>query len=364
MDAFSVGAAVGPYVIEALLGRGGMGAVFRARHRGTGQIRALKVMLPSFSAATSNAFARFVREMGLAVAVDHPNVARVFDAFEHGGAWVLPMEFVAGDSLERHLSPSRGVRRALPPDDAVVMIRALCDGVEAIHAKGIIHRDLKPANVMLAAREDGAIVPKIVDFGAARLAQDNDELTGAGLAFGTPAYMPPEQMEGRRDLDVRLDVYALGVIAYQMLTARRPYEEDADGNIPTKVIRRAPFAPPSKHAPGLSAAIEAVVLRALALDREQRFASARAFSEALALACAPEGSSTGVGIETPTQPAAPTRRTWIAPSRSRWRARWCWVRHRSSRRQRRVAKRPRAAPCVTPHSCSKRRRPRRSLGRS
>lgn len=314
MEAFSIGATVGPYVIEALLGRGGMGAVFRARHRGTGQIRALKVMLPSLASATSDAFVRFVREMGIAVTVDHPNVARVFDAFEHAGAWVLPMEFVEGDSLERHLSPSRGVRRALPLDEAVSLLRSLCDGVEAIHARGIIHRDLKPANVMLSAGRDGAVAPKIVDFGAARLTEDRDELTGAGLAFGTPAYMPPEQMEGRRDLDPRVDVYSLGVIAYQMLTARRPYEEDADGNIPSKVIRRAPFEPPSRYAPGLSPTIEAVVLRALALDRDQRFSSARAFSEALVLACAPEGSSTRVGIETSKTTATPTRRAWIAPA--------------------------------------------------
>lgn len=303
-----VGSPVGPYLIESVLGRGGMGAVYRARHKGTGQVRALKVMLPAIVAQHPEAAARFLREASLAASVEHPNVARVFDAFEHDGTWVIPMEFIEGLTLDRHLRAVDGARRALAETEAVSLMRGICAGTDAIHARGIVHRDLKPLNILLARSASGEVTPRIVDFGTARLTDDPDEFTRAGIALGTPAYMAPEQVEGRRDLDPRVDVYALGVIAYQMLTGRRPYEDDEREAIPVKVLRRAPFDAPRSLAPTLSPAVEAAVLAALALDRTRRLPSAGAFADALSLACMPEGSSTNVGIERPSlTPEPPVR---------------------------------------------------------
>ncbi len=312
MEGFDVGARVGPYVIESVLGRGGMGAVYRARHHGTGHLRALKVLLSDTVKKHPEATARFLREAALAASVEHSNVARVFDAFEHEGAWVIPMEFIAGETLDHHLRGPGKTRRALPEPEVVALMQGICAGVEAIHARGVVHRDLKPQNIMLVKSAEGAAAPRIVDFGTAKHADNPEELTGANIFLGTPAYASPEQTEARRDLDARADVWSLGVIAYQMLTARRPYEGSGDLSIARKVIRHDPFTPPRAHVATLSAPIERAVLHALTVDRAQRTPSARAFADALTLACVPEGASTRVGVERPAPAPRPDRRPFIA----------------------------------------------------
>ncbi len=199
------------YRIVALLGRGGMGEVYRAHDLTLGQEVALK-FLPEVAARNPAALARFYNEVRIARQVSHPNVCRVYDLGEVDGQPYLSMEYVDGEDLGSLL---RRIGR-LPSDKAVEIARQLCAGLAAAHAKGVLHRDLKPANVMLNGR--GHVV--ITDFGLAALA---DEIPGEEIRNGTPAYMAPEQLAGK-EVTVQSDIYALGLVLYEVFTGKRAFE--------------------------------------------------------------------------------------------------------------------------------------------
>ena len=273
---------LGAYVLDAPLGQGGMGTVYRARNRITGELRALKVIRTEH--ASNVAFrARFLREMRLAAAIHHLNVVQVYEPAMEGDALLLPMEFVDGPTLRERLTGIDGRPQALPLDETLAILAALCDGVAAIHAHGVIHRDLKPGNVLLARGADGVLVPKILDFGAAKalIARDDEEQTDTGVAIGTVFYMAPEQAMGRRDIDARADVYALGVIAYQLLTGRRPYESDEQVSALVRLLRREPFPTLRELVPTIPLAVGSAVMGALRWERDARVASAADFAAAL-----------------------------------------------------------------------------------
>jgi serine/threonine-protein kinase len=198
------------YEIEAVIGRGGMGAVYRARDLALGESIALKVLAQGSEAGLAEIM-RFRQEVRLARKVTHPNVARVFDIGEHEGLVYLTMELLDGETLRQVLRQ----RGALPPAEAIRVARALCDGLRAAHAAGVVHRDLKPANVILAP--SGRVV--IMDFGIARSLTEASGLTVG--AIGTPTYMAPEQLFSG-NVDARTDVYALGLVIHEMLTGARP----------------------------------------------------------------------------------------------------------------------------------------------
>ncbi len=198
------------YEILALLGRGGMGAVYRARDLALGETIALKLLMSGPEAAPLQIL-RFREEVRLGRRVTHPNVARVYDIGEEGSVLYLTMELVEGEDLRALLR--RETR--LPPEHAARIARALCDGLGAAHAAGVVHRDLKPANVLLAA--GGRVV--IGDFGIARSLTDAVSLTVG--AIGTPSYMAPEQLTSS-PIDGRTDLYALGLVLHEMLTGARP----------------------------------------------------------------------------------------------------------------------------------------------
>jgi len=198
------------YEIEAIIGRGGMGAVYRARDLALGESIALKVLAQGSDAGVAEIM-RFRQEVRLARKVTHPNVARVFDIGEHEGLVYLTMELLAGDTLRQALRQ----RGALPPAEAARVARALCDGLRAAHAAGVVHRDLKPANVLL--EPGGRVV--IMDFGIARSLTEASGLT-VGV-IGTPTYMAPEQLFSG-DVDARTDIYALGLVIHEMLAGVRP----------------------------------------------------------------------------------------------------------------------------------------------
>lgn len=303
------GTRLGAFTLEAPLGRGGMGAVYRARNVLTGESRALKVILPTHL-EDPDARARFVREMRIAASIDHPNVVRVFEPALDGETLLLPMELVDGMNLRQHLTNALGGARRLLPDEAIPLLVGICEGVAAVHAKGVIHRDLKPANVMLVRGADGALAPKVLDFGAARRADGADEHTALGIAIGTPQYMPPEQLRALKDLDARVDVYAIGVIAYELLTGRRPYEGAAE-EIMAKVFTRERYPSPRELVPTIPDGLDAVILRALAYERDARFESVRALCDALAprapIHATPEDPrSSELVVERPSQ--TPTHR--------------------------------------------------------
>jgi eukaryotic-like serine/threonine-protein kinase len=283
------GDVLGAFEVVGFIAEGGMGAVYHAKNRLTGEPRAIKVILPAL-AARKDFVERFLREVTLAASVDHPNLVRVFEPATHGDTIILPMELLEGEALDARL------RRTGPlaPDEVIRLLLPLCSAVSAVHARGIVHRDLKPSNCFLA-RQRGAIVPKVLDFGAARLIdRADDENTPHGNVVGTPFYMAPEQAEGRRDLDGAVDQYALGVIAYQLLTGKRPYENDDDGHALMKCIRGVAYPRPRALDPTIPAPLDAVVMRALERDRTRRFPSIDAFAAALAQSCDQEVTTVGL----------------------------------------------------------------------
>jgi predicted Ser/Thr protein kinase len=250
----------GRYRVEGLLGKGGMGEVYKAFDQRLGQPVALK-FLPAKLALEPAPAAQFKTEVLVARQVTHPNVCRVHDYDEHAGQPFLSMEYIDGEDLASLL---RRIRR-LPEDTAVELARQLCLGLAAAHAQGLLHRDLKPGNVMI----DGRGRPRITDFGLAGRA---GSFTGDAVRAGTPAYMAPEQLAGT-EVDVRSDVYALGLVLYETFTGKRAFPAATTGEL-ARLQRDGTPSAPSSHVPALSPIVERVILRCLAHDPDARPQSA------------------------------------------------------------------------------------------
>jgi tRNA A-37 threonylcarbamoyl transferase component Bud32 len=296
------GTILGGWSIVRPIAQGGMGAVYEAANTVSGARRALKIVRPDLT-SDADARARFVREVTLASRIRHPNVVESFDPLVIDGLVVLPMELLEGETLAARLR-----RGTLTPIETIDLVITVARAVAAFHAHRVIHRDLKPANLFLAEDELGRVEVKVLDFGAAR-ETDGDPYTLTGHSIGSPAYMAPEQAQNIRDLDERVDVYALGVILYVAVTGRRPYESDDHGSAIAKLIMRAWFPPPSTLAPGLPPQLEAVILRAMSWDRAARYPSALELADAL-VAC----RSDLAAHARPSDPDAATRIEPTAPS--------------------------------------------------
>jgi len=292
----------GRYEILGLLGSGGMGSVYRAWDRVLEEHVALKT-LRSDVVASDRALERLRREAKLARRVTHPNVARTFDIGEHGDERFLTMELVEGESLsgllarEGRLHPSRATQIALD----------LCAGLGAAHAVGVVHRDLKPENVLLDKK--GRVV--ITDFGIACARQDASSSLGTlGGAVGTPAYMAPEQVEALPDVDARADIYALGVLLFEMLTGKMPFT----GSSPFAVAsaRLTNDAPDPRRERGeLPETLCRIVTRCMARHRHDRYANAAQVATELGASAPTQMDELSVshpsGAWQPRSPAAPTR---------------------------------------------------------
>jgi len=257
----------GRYRIVALLGRGGMGEVYRAEDLKLGQAVALK-FLPEKLARNADRLARFHQEVRLARQVAHPHVCRVYDVGEADGQPYLSMEYVDGEDLASLL---RRIGR-LPPDKTVQLAKQLCAGLAAAHDRGVLHGDLKPANVLVDGR--GRI--RIADFGLAGLAEAADEQRG--VMAGTPGYMAPEQLAGH-GTSMRTDVYALGLVLYEMCTGKPALDRDGRPRQPT--TRGSVVLQPSEIIGDLDPAIERVILRCLEEDPARRPPSAVSVAAAL-----------------------------------------------------------------------------------
>ena len=246
----------GRYRIIALLGRGGMGEVYRADDLTLGQPVALK-FLPEDASRDETLLERFRNEVRLSRRVSHPNVCRVYDVGEVDGHTFFTMEYVDGEDLASLL---RRIGR-LPADKALEIARQLCAGLAAAHAKGVLHRDLKPANIMLDGR--GQVV--VTDFGLAGLV---DQIPGSDLRSGTPAYMAPEQLEGR-EVNTKSDIYSLGLVLFEIFTGKRAFNVES---LPELVRARSESAPskPSSLVKDLDPAVERVILRCLEADPANR----------------------------------------------------------------------------------------------
>jgi serine/threonine protein kinase len=254
----------GRYRIIALLGKGGMGEVYRADDLTLGQAVALK-FLPDAAAHDEALLERFRNEVRIARRVSHPNVCRVYDVGEVDGQTFFTMEYVDGEDLASLL---RRIGR-LPQDKAIEISRQLCAGLAAAHGKGVLHRDLKPANIMLDGR--GQVV--VTDFGLAGVA---DDIRGPEVRSGTPAYMAPEQLAGR-EVSTRSDIYALGLVLYEIFTGKRAFREKIAGSAEDdRTVSR-----PSSVVKDLDPVIEKVILRCLETDAAARPSTALAVAAAL-----------------------------------------------------------------------------------
>jgi serine/threonine-protein kinase len=257
----------GRYRIISLLGRGGMGEVYRATDLTLSQPVALK-FLPDSGPDHQRALERFHSEVRIARQVSHPNVCRVYDVGEADGMPYISMEYVDGEDLASLL---QRIGR-LPSDKALEMARKICAGVAAAHDKGVIHRDLKPANIMLDRR--GNVV--VMDFGLAAVA---DELRGAEARSGTPAYMAPEQLRGEQ-VTARSDIYALGMVLYEIFTGKRAYEAASMAEL-IRLQESARIASMSSIAAEIDPAVEKAIRRCLDPDPAKRPAAALLVAAAL-----------------------------------------------------------------------------------
>jgi serine/threonine protein kinase len=264
---------LGRYELIRVLGKGAMGVVYEGRDPNLDRrvaIKTVKVENLSEEAAAEYEH-RFRTEARSAARLQHPNIVSVYDSDRDGNIAFLVMEYIQGDDLKHYLD--RGVRYSL--EQSLKMIRDLLSALDYAHKQGIVHRDIKPANLLI---EPGGRV-KLTDFGVARI-QDSGEATRTqGSMVGTLKYMSPEQVQGQK-IDARADLFSVGVVLYQLLTDKRPFDGDNDFSIIHQIIGHSP-PPPSSVNPKLPAAIDAVVARSLAKNRDERFATARDFAVAL-----------------------------------------------------------------------------------
>ncbi|WP_437939079.1 serine/threonine-protein kinase [Sorangium sp. So ce341] len=262
----------GRFRIERLIGRGGMGEVYAARNLGTGRDVALKVVRGVADAAQTR---RFLREARAATAIQHPNVIEVLDVFEGDDHTpVMVMELLRGEPL----SALRRRRGALHLHEAARLLSPVAAALRAAHDKGIVHRDLKPDNIFLSEPQAGGCVPKVLDFGIAKVldptsisAETHGANTSTGSILGTPHYMSFEQAMSEKDIDHRADIWAMGVILFEALTGRRPLEFETLGEMYTAFLQRE--VPSIRSAvPDLPADVADVLDRCLRKRREDRLA--------------------------------------------------------------------------------------------
>jgi serine/threonine-protein kinase len=249
------------YQILKELGRGGMGIVFQAHDKQLHEQVAIKILSPILS-TNSDALERLKREVSAARRVTHPNVIRIHDISEMNGLHFVSMEYFHGQSLKEYIKQ----QGSLSPNQAWQIASQICDGLDAAHRGGIIHRDLKSQNIIINAQ--GQL--KIIDFGLAHTAH-MEGMTATGLIMGTPEYMAPEQVAGKR-VDERADIYSLGIILYELFTGRVPFKGDSAIGVGFMQMKEEPMKPREIN-PQISPQVEQVIMKALEKDPLRRYAS-------------------------------------------------------------------------------------------
>lgn len=265
-----IGQSIGNYKLEALVGTGGFGAVYRCTDARDGSTAAVKIVTMPGQSAAGEVTARFFRECRVLAALSHPNIIRVFDFAVEQNCLFYAMEMVSGETLAALIQSTGG----LPKATILAIMRRVLEGLDYMHGEGVLHRDLKPSNILMRAPTD----PVLIDFGLARL-DAGSNLTMAGEVVGTPQYMPPEVALGKR-ADRRADLYQVGIIIYYNVTGGYPYSADDI----YRMMANEVLPPPDvvallgdKASPQLAEAIA----RSVAQDPEDRFPSAKEMFEAL-----------------------------------------------------------------------------------
>jgi eukaryotic-like serine/threonine-protein kinase len=275
---------LGQYRLRERIGAGGLGEVYLAEHRLLKRPCAVKLIRPDII-AHPNALVRFEREVQITATLSHPNIVEIYDyGRSEDGTYYYVMEYLSGRDLEelvKHHGP-------LPPGRVVYLLRQVCLALRVAHTAGLIHRDIKPSNIVAARSSGMEDVAKLLDFGLVlpRAGSPAPHLTGEGRVVGTPQFMAPEQATGGRELDERSDVYALGAVAYYLLTGRPPFI-GANGIGVMLAHAHDPVVPPSRRRADVPEDLERLVLRCLAKDPAERFQDAEGLERALgACACA------------------------------------------------------------------------------
>ena len=260
---------IGNFKIIKKIGEGGMGDVYKGMDTMLEREVAIKSLKPELT-SRKDIVTRFKSEAIALARLNHPNIATLYSFFRHDDQFFMVMEFVKGDTLAEYIKR----RGKISIHDAIAIVRQALDGLEHAHAAGIIHKDIKPANMMLTATN----VIKLMDFGIARILE-KARLTQTGYLIGTLKYMSPEQIRGI-DVNAQTDIYALGVVLYELVARRVPFESDSDYElIKAKVEEKMP--PPRMFNPKVPSVLESVILKALDRDLGKRYKSAREFSRAL-----------------------------------------------------------------------------------
>jgi serine/threonine-protein kinase len=279
----------GRYRINSVLGRGGMGLVLEAEHLRAHKLVAIKWMSNRGLERSEAQIARFLREARAVANIQHPNVVDLYDVGDNLGTPFLVLERLSGESLRARLG-----RGPLSWPELEPIMLGVLRGVEAVHRAGIVHRDLKPDNIYLA-RDGDSLVPKVLDFGVAAIHastdQDLNSLTNTGAVLGTPAYMALEQLTSG-EVGARADLYALGVVMYEALSGRLPFEVRSAPELAVRLATSEP-TPLAQLVPGLDRRVEALIMRLLARAPEQRPAHVGELIAALAAARAPVDARRG-----------------------------------------------------------------------
>jgi serine/threonine-protein kinase len=297
---------LGRYAIQSELGRGAMGVVYKATDTALERTVAVKTVNMALERDGAEKYeARFYQEARAAGSLNHPNIVTVYDVGKEGNVAYMAMEFIEGAELRTLLAEGR----ALPVSQALSIAAQVAEGLAYAHEHGVVHRDIKPANIMVL--NDGPV--KITDFGIARMRANNDELTQSGMMLGSPKYMSPEQVIGKR-ADHRSDIFSLGVILYEMLTGGAPFTGE---NVTALMYQIVNFAPPAPSAvsPAVPELLNFIVAKMLAKPLEERYQSAQELASdlrncerqiatpaAITQPLRPLGLATGSGLAAGAQP--------------------------------------------------------------
>ncbi|MCB9671719.1 MAG: serine/threonine protein kinase [Alphaproteobacteria bacterium] len=264
------GQVVGNYVVEAEIGLGGMAVVYRVRHRVLESTHALKVLLPHLL-REEHLLERFLEEAKLQARFRHPSLVRVTDIVSEPGIAGLVMDHLVGDTLETLIT-----RGPIAPREACRWSSQTCGALSYIHTRGVVHRDVKPGNLLVEPVTGLGTQVRLMDFGVAKVHLKSR--TRTAVAMGTPAYMSPEQVDGSRRVDARSDLFSLGVVLYEMLTGRLPFEGETDYALQQAIVSGR-FIGVRRIAPHVSEHLADVVDKALQVKPEERFGHARAMAE-------------------------------------------------------------------------------------